>query len=242
MLFRLPPHSTHMTQPLDVGVFQPFKHYHTEAIDQAVRLGDTRFGTLEFLAAFQQFRAKTFKSSTVKHAFEVTGLVPFNPEVVLEKVRANQPVRTPSPPSTPSTTTNETPREARAIIKQGRRLQTLIKKQGRLYIYDVPTVQRFVRGAMAGAHTHELVARDLEATLYAASERHKRASLKSTVASKAGVIKVSECRELASARAKKEAEKEERAKQRKEKAAQKKAESQAKRSSKNNAPSRMETT
>lgn len=36
LLFRLPPHSTHLTQPLDVGIFQPFKHYHTEAIDSAV--------------------------------------------------------------------------------------------------------------------------------------------------------------------------------------------------------------
>ena len=90
LLFRLPAHSTHLTQPLDVEVFQPLKHYHTEAIDQAVRLGDTKFGTLEFLAAFQQFRAKTFKESTVKHAFKATGLVPYNPEIVLEKVRANQ--------------------------------------------------------------------------------------------------------------------------------------------------------
>ncbi len=38
VLFRLPPYSTHLTQPLDVGVSQPFKHYHTDAIDKAVRL------------------------------------------------------------------------------------------------------------------------------------------------------------------------------------------------------------
>ena len=56
VLFRLPPHSTYLTQPLDVGVFQPFKQYHTDAIDKAVRLGDEKFGKLEFLAAFQSFR------------------------------------------------------------------------------------------------------------------------------------------------------------------------------------------
>ena len=38
-LFRLPPHSTHLPQPLDVGVFQPMKHYHAEAVDNAIRLG-----------------------------------------------------------------------------------------------------------------------------------------------------------------------------------------------------------
>ena len=39
VLFRLPPHSTRLTQPLDVGVFQPFKHYHTDAIDKACSVG-----------------------------------------------------------------------------------------------------------------------------------------------------------------------------------------------------------
>ena len=87
VLFRLPAHSTHLTQPLDVGVFQPFKHYHTEAIDRAVRLGDCQFGKLEFLAAFQGFRNETFKPSTIRHAFKSTGIVPFDPNVVLDKIR-----------------------------------------------------------------------------------------------------------------------------------------------------------
>ena len=52
VLFRLPLYSTHLTQPLDVGVFQSFKHYHMDAIDKTVRLGDEKFGKLEFLAAF----------------------------------------------------------------------------------------------------------------------------------------------------------------------------------------------
>ena len=66
VLFRLPAHFTHLTQPLDVGVFQSFKHYHTEAIDRAVRLGD------------------------IRHAFKSTGIVPFNPNVVLDKIREKE--------------------------------------------------------------------------------------------------------------------------------------------------------
>lgn len=61
-LFRLPPHSTHLTQPLDVGCFQPFKHYHTEAIDQSVRNGESDFNKLNFLSIFSQF-SKVFGSS-----------------------------------------------------------------------------------------------------------------------------------------------------------------------------------
>lgn len=35
-LFCLPLYSTHFTQSLNVGIFQSFKHYYTDAIDKAV--------------------------------------------------------------------------------------------------------------------------------------------------------------------------------------------------------------
>ena len=47
-LFRLPPLSTHRTQLLDVGCFQPFKRYHEKAIDSDIRSGGGDFGKLEF--------------------------------------------------------------------------------------------------------------------------------------------------------------------------------------------------
>ena len=47
-LFRLPPHSTHFTQPLDVGCFQPFKHYYAEAIGNAMRSGEGDLAKLNF--------------------------------------------------------------------------------------------------------------------------------------------------------------------------------------------------
>lgn len=33
--FCLPPHTSHLLQPLDVVVFQPYKHYHSEAVEAA---------------------------------------------------------------------------------------------------------------------------------------------------------------------------------------------------------------
>ena len=91
VLFCLPPYSTYLTQPLDIGVFQLFKHYHTDAIDKVVRLGDEKFGKFKFLATFQSFRHQTFKPTTICHAFKSTGLVPFDPDVVPDKIRENKP-------------------------------------------------------------------------------------------------------------------------------------------------------
>ena len=37
--FTLPPHATHLLQPLDVVCFQPYKYYHHQALDQSLHLG-----------------------------------------------------------------------------------------------------------------------------------------------------------------------------------------------------------
>jgi hypothetical protein len=99
--FGFPPHTTHILQPLDVVVFQPYKHYHTKALDVAVRDGCTRFNKVEFLSAIGEIRRQTFKESTIKSAFRKTGIVPFKPSVVLSQF-PSQESSAESEPTTPS--------------------------------------------------------------------------------------------------------------------------------------------
>jgi len=222
VLYKLSSHFTHLTQPLDVDVFQPFKHYHTEAIDKAVRLSDYNFGKLKFLAAFQSFRIKTFKTSTIKHAFKQTELVSYNPEIVLKKVRANQltrALRISSPSPLPLL---HTPKGSDSIIKHDRMIQKKLAKVGHYDEIDLIHMNRFIRGSMTAAHTLDITVRNLQVIQKAAASRSKRDSQPETVAAKFEVVKVSECRELASVRAKKEAEKAKRAEKRKKKAKKKK--------------------
>ncbi len=80
ILFTLSPHSTHFLQPLDVVCFQPFKHYHEEAIDYAVRTENVEFNRIDFLAAFEGFRRSAFKTTTILSAFRKTGIVSHNPQ------------------------------------------------------------------------------------------------------------------------------------------------------------------
>jgi DDE superfamily endonuclease/Tc5 transposase DNA-binding domain len=96
--FGLPPHTTHFLQPLDVGCFQPNKHYHRQAVNQATRMGNRDYSRVDFFADIEGIRNQTFKELTIKSAFKKTGIWPFNPEIVLQKLKEFEPPqRTPTP-------------------------------------------------------------------------------------------------------------------------------------------------
>jgi len=70
----LPPHLTHLIQPLDVSVFSVFKHHHKVCTQDKVRTGDLDFSVFDFLSAFQRFHKETFTYSTLLNGWKVTGL------------------------------------------------------------------------------------------------------------------------------------------------------------------------
>ena len=47
----LPPHRSHIIQPSDVVLFQPYKHWHKQAVLRATRTGCTEFTLIEFFNA-----------------------------------------------------------------------------------------------------------------------------------------------------------------------------------------------
>ncbi|KAF3399923.1 hypothetical protein F1880_008480 [Penicillium rolfsii] len=72
--FFLPPHSSHIFQPLDVGIFSAHKHWHSEWVYDATVSGYKRITKDDFLGAISQIGQKTFKPSTIKLGFRLTGL------------------------------------------------------------------------------------------------------------------------------------------------------------------------
>jgi hypothetical protein len=99
ILYILVPHTSHFLQPLDVGVFHALKHWHNEAIFAASYTGIGKFTRVEFLAALRSIREKTFKIQTIRHGFRLTGIVPFNPVIILNNMaeyRPATPLRLPS--------------------------------------------------------------------------------------------------------------------------------------------------
>jgi hypothetical protein len=71
---------------LDIGVFQAFKKYYQNILDTAIRYSSLDFKHNNFLAAFQGMHDRTFKIGTIKSAFKKTGLYPFDPKLVLDKM------------------------------------------------------------------------------------------------------------------------------------------------------------
>jgi hypothetical protein len=89
ILLRLPPHSTHFLQPLDVVIFQQWRHWHAEAIDHAVQYGVGEFDQQTFLANIESIRKATFSVGNIKSAFRKCSFVPFRPHVVLDEITIN---------------------------------------------------------------------------------------------------------------------------------------------------------
>lgn len=86
ILLQLPPHTTHFLQPLDVVIFQQWKHWHAEQLDYCVRRGAGQFNRQTFLASIEAIRAHTFKEYNIRSAFRNTGFIPYRPQLVLRKL------------------------------------------------------------------------------------------------------------------------------------------------------------
>ena len=165
ILFKLPPHSTHITQPLDAGIFQLMKHYHSEVVGNAIRLGDVDFNRLDFLAASNQFHSLAFKPFNIKSNLENTSLIPYNPEIVLEKIRPPPPSEEffdSSPSSIPPANSAllNTPTKPKNLIGVG---EAISKRLDNDESITPKRLQRFIKGSLASANLLELGHRNIEA-------------------------------------------------------------------------------
>lgn len=86
--FCLLPHSTHLLQPLDVAIFGPYKHYHNQRTEKAVRAGIYNWGKDDFLAAQPGIKKEAFKKSTIMSSYKHTGIWPLDPKRVLENLKS----------------------------------------------------------------------------------------------------------------------------------------------------------
>jgi DDE superfamily endonuclease/Tc5 transposase DNA-binding domain len=94
VLMLLPPHCSHLMQPLDVGIFFPLKQAIACFLDQIYRTGIARLQKIEWLESFIQAREKALNKQNILGAWRGAGIYPLNPSKVLDKLTST---RKPSP-------------------------------------------------------------------------------------------------------------------------------------------------
>ena len=100
IIYTFPSHLTHILQPLDVGIFQPYKHWHREAVLRAIRDMDITYDLQSFMRDLTHIREQTFKESTIISAFQKAGIWPISCNTALTKLRTySQPTTQPIQPT-----------------------------------------------------------------------------------------------------------------------------------------------
>jgi hypothetical protein len=103
-LLRLPPHTSHLLQPLDVGLFAPLKTALSAAMDPLVRAEVARIRKIEWVRGYVNARERAFTVDNVLGWWCGAGLFPFDHEKVLRYIK---PIVNESPqnriPTTPAT-------------------------------------------------------------------------------------------------------------------------------------------
>lgn len=115
-----PPHSTHTLQPLDVCMFKPLSSaYSSELADFMDRCqGLTGITKRDFYGMFRRAWDASFKSSTILKAFEVTGLSPFKPCVILDRFNSKDSERPSSSESWSSVLSASDWRKIERLLRQ----------------------------------------------------------------------------------------------------------------------------
>jgi hypothetical protein len=195
----LPPHSSHLTQPLDVGCFSVLKRAYGRQIETFIKAHINHITKVEFFLAF---KAAYLASMTVQNSqagFRGAGLVPFDPQAVISKLDVR--LRTPNPSTPPSTDSNpwvsQTPHNATDALSQSTLVKSRIARhQGSSPTPIFETVAALAKGTEILAHEMTLLSAEVR-TLRAANEAlSKRRRAKKTRVRQGGALTVEDAQDV----------------------------------------------
>ena len=165
----MPPHSSHLLQPLDVGCFSPLKRAYGDQINSFIRNHINHITKLEFLSAFKAAFDKSITKDNIYASFRGSGLVPFNPEAVLSKLDIQ--IRTPTPPPVQDTHwESKTPSNVCELGSQSTLIRNRIQKhQDSSPTSIIASFNQLAKGAELMMHSAALM-RDQIVSLQKANE------------------------------------------------------------------------
>jgi hypothetical protein len=154
----------------------------------------------DFLTAYHKARTEAMTPAIARSGFAATGLIPFNPERVLEKL--NTQIRTPTPPPAPlppQQWTPETPQHPEAVDLQAKSIKESLHRRMYPNIPSSPTesaFQQLVKCAKIAMQTNTVLAEE-NRQLRAENARQKRKrAIKRSFIQSGGVLTVQQGIEL----------------------------------------------
>ena len=124
----MPPHSSHLLQPLDVGCFGPLKQAYDRQVKDLMRIHINHISKLEFLYSFRKAFFTSITERNIQGGFVGSGFMPYDLERVLSKLDVK--LRTPTPLNSRATTLQpwvfQTPQNPREATSQSTLIKTRI--------------------------------------------------------------------------------------------------------------------
>ena len=156
----MPPHSSHILQPLDAGCFGPLKKAYGREIEGLMRSHITHISKAGFLPAFFAAFRSAMTENNIKGAFRGAGLIPLDPGSVLSRLDIR--LRTPSPTNRPSEPPSpwvpKTPNNPTEATSQTDYIERRISRhQGSSPTSILAALDQFAKGARGIMHNMALL-------------------------------------------------------------------------------------
>ncbi|KAJ3542614.1 hypothetical protein NM208_g4000 [Fusarium decemcellulare] len=194
----MPPHSSHLLQPLDVGYFSLLKYAYGREIEHLMRCSITHISKTEFFPAFYTAYQATMTERNIRSAFRGAGLVPLDPESVVSKLDVR--LRTPTPdeevvsPMTPWV--SKTPKTVIEAGSQSEYLERRIKRHHSSSPESIlGALKSLAKGTTAIMHECALLRAEVKDLREANEILSRRRRAKRTRLQKRGVMTVEEGRQ-----------------------------------------------
>jgi hypothetical protein len=195
----MPPHSSHLLQPLDVGCFGPLKQAYGRQVEDLMRAHINHVSKLEFLCGFREAFFASTTEKNIQGGFAGAGLVPYDPKRVLSKLDVW--LRTPTPTGPPLALANpwvsQTPQNPLEADSQTGLIKTRISNhQNSSPTPMLNAVDQFAKGAKAIMHQVALLRAEVSSLRKANEGLSKRRRAKKTRIRLGGSLTVQDAEDL----------------------------------------------
>ena len=197
----LPAHSSHLTQPLDVGCFSVLKRSYGLQIEHFIKAHINHITKVEFFIAFKAAYEQSISVQNGQAGFRGAGLIPYNPQVVISKLDVNLQVAT--PPRLPSVDedpwVSQTPHNPTEALSQTTLVKGRIARhQGSSPTPIFETVASLAKGTELLAHEVTLLQAEIRSLRTANEALSKRRRAKKTRIRQGGVLTIEDAHDILS--------------------------------------------